>query len=120
MKVYLSGPMTGYPEYNYPAFAAASKWLREVAQFEVESPHENPSPETPLPEDDMWEYYMKLCKKQVERCEAIVLMAGWPESRGARQELTWSVERGMNVIYLDRPLGGPAYKIIHMSERNLG
>lgn len=122
MKAYLSGPMTGYPEYNYPAFQHAATWLRTVAGWEIESPHENPPPDEPHQYDDeaLWQYYMELCKKQVERCEVIVMLQGWPESRGARQEFQWAVERGMNVIFLERPVAGPAYRLVPMSERNLG
>lgn len=119
MKAYLSGPMTGYPEYNYPAFRHAATWLRTVAGWEIESPHENPPPDNPDQYDDeaTWQYYMELCQKQVERCESIVLLEGWPESRGARQELEWALARGMNVIFLERPVAGPAYRIIPMSRR---
>jgi len=29
MKVYISGPMTGYKDFNYPAFFAAEKFLKD-------------------------------------------------------------------------------------------
>lgn len=100
--MYLSGPMTGIPEFNYPEFARVSRILRYLG-YKVESPHENPAPpsEQGLVGDDLWEYYMKLCKKQVERSEAIVLMQGWPESKGARLELEWALDLGHFVFFYD-------------------
>jgi hypothetical protein len=105
--------MTGYPEYNYPAFERISTELRKRG-WTIESPHENPAPKKLIhlcePKADtnamdcpdcgkeaIWQYYMELCKLQVESCDSIILMPGWPESRGARQELEWSLELGHKV-----------------------
>lgn len=108
---YLSGPMTGYPEFNYPAFKRISAELRKRG-WTIESPHENPKPTqndlercycNPAPrpmepcrcEDNrVWHYYMELCKNQVYRCDSIIFMPGWPESRGAVQEFLWAQELG--------------------------
>ncbi len=36
--IYISGPMTGYPEYNYPAFMAAEKKLRSLGHGYIINP----------------------------------------------------------------------------------
>lgn len=98
---YLSGPMTGYPDYNYPMFQRVATSLRRKG-WNIISPHEVPPPE-PMIEDSqkLWEYYMEKCKEEVAKCKAIILCNGWPESRGARQELEWALGHGHEVYYYD-------------------
>lgn len=78
-KVYIAGPMTGYPELNYPAFASAAERLRTNG-FEVVSPAElNPLTET----------YRNAMRKDIcalIECDHIVMLQGWQASKGATLE----------------------------------
>ena len=71
MVIYISGPMTGIPEFNYPAFIEA-KTLLEKEGFSVLSPHEAPKSET-------WEGYMRHDLKLVCDSDAICLLPGLEE-----------------------------------------
>lgn len=91
MKVYISGPMTGYPEFNYPAFAKAAAYWRSCG-FEVVSPAElNPST------GGQWADYLRADLKALLTCDAIAMLAGWETSRGALLELYVARALGMEV-----------------------
>lgn len=78
-RCYVAGPMTGYPELNYPAFHAASERLRQLG-FEVVSPAElNPITEG---------YRAAMCKDILAliECDHIYLLDGWEKSKGATLE----------------------------------
>lgn len=90
-KVYISGPMTGIQDFNYPAFHLAEKNLKD-AGFEVENPARNPDP-TPK----TWEGFMRLSIKQICECEHVALLPGWEKSRGAVVEVQLAKTLGMTV-----------------------
>lgn len=79
--VYIAGPMSGLPEFNYPAFFAKAAELRAQG-FEVRNPAENDGTSTDKP----WTFYMKLGLQLLLECDEIHLLPGWSNSRGASLE----------------------------------
>lgn len=97
-KVYLAGPMTGFPQFNIPAFDAAAKDLRSRG-LEVVSPAELDDPETraaalaskdglALNKDESWGDFLARDVKLIadDGIEAIVVLPGWMYSPGALLE----------------------------------
>lgn len=78
-KCYIAGPMTGYEDLNYPAFAAMAEKLRQMG-FEVVSPAEL-NPITCGYREAMLNDIRALIE-----CDHICLMDGWERSKGASLE----------------------------------
>ncbi len=76
-RVYLAGPMTGIPEYNFPAFNAKAKELRAKG-YQVVNPAEHG-----VHDWATWEDYLRYDLAQVATCGAIYFLSGWESSRGA-------------------------------------
>lgn len=81
MRVYVSGPMTGIPDLNRPAFRAAEQSLRD-AGYEVVSPVDNG-----LSDDQPWAEHLRADIRLLMDCEAIAMLPGWERSRGATLEV---------------------------------
>jgi Domain of unknown function (DUF4406) len=109
-KVYLAGPMRGIPEFNFPAFAAATAQLRALG-YEVFSPAEkdiekhgadiNKSATGNL--DDIKATGFNLRKTLLldltwiaENADAVVVLPGWENSKGANAEV--ALARAINLI----------------------
>ena len=91
--IYISGPMTGLPEFNFPAFHAAAKRLRADGN-EVRNPAEV-GEEPGL----QWEDYMRKDLRLLCDCDAIYLLPGWEKSKGAHLELHIAHRLGMEVLF---------------------
>lgn len=96
MIAYISGPMTGLPEHNHPAFQAAAERLRKQG-VQVISPHEI---EPPGAGPWSWEAHMRADLAALLTCNVIVLLPGWDTSRGAQLEKTVADALGLSVVYL--------------------
>lgn len=93
-KCYISGPMSGLPDLNFPAFHAAEETLR-VNGYDPVNPAKI-TPEKGLP----WEYYMRRDIAALLDCEAVLRLPGWEESRGATLEVLIAEHLGMAFIDL--------------------
>lgn len=82
-RLYVAGPMSGYPENNYPAFHDATDRLRD-AGFAVVNPAEYGDPA------GVRVHYVDLLRadlKEMLTCQGVALMDYWWESVGARNEV---------------------------------
>lgn len=96
MKVYLAGPMSGLPEWNYPAFHEAAATLRSFG-YDVENPAENHDGRTDLPLAE----YFKLDLPQVCESDAVVVLPGWRQSSGAGVEVRLAEHLNKPVLRYD-------------------
>ena len=79
---YVAGPMTGHPDMNFPAFKAATKFLRQSGMFaRVICPTEC-CPDA----NAAWHDAMKLDIAAAMTADSVVLLPGWPTSKGATLE----------------------------------
>jgi hypothetical protein len=89
--VYLSGPMTGLPDFNYPAFMAEAARLRAAGRVVV-----NPAEFGEVPGFE-WHQYLRRDIRLLTACTAIHMLPGWSKSKGARLEHHIAVELGFVV-----------------------
>ena len=94
MKIYISGPMTGLPDLNVPAFNAAAAELRAKGLDVVNPAELNPNPAT------SWHERM-LGFKALCDCDTLVLLSGWKTSRGAQLELNIARALDMRIATID-------------------
>lgn len=92
--IYLSGPMTGYPEFNYPLFNKVAEELRGQGHT-VMNPAEF-SDEVPFPIRRAFAAY---CKFICEEADTIMLLPGWEKSLGVSAELALAKNCGLDIIY---------------------
>lgn len=86
--IYLSGPMTGVPALNHPAFHAEATRLRALGHT-VFNPAENG-----LPASAAWAEHMRADLRALLDCDHIHLLPGWSNSTGARLELQVALALG--------------------------
>lgn len=95
LRVYLSGPMTGRPDLNLPAFTTAAAQLR-AAGFEVVNPAELVlDPGTPYGQ------CMRIDIAALVTCQALAQLPDWSESRGAGVEFAVARAIGMRIGSVD-------------------
>lgn len=101
MKIYLSGPMRGYPESNYPLFNPIAGELRNSGAEvynPAEYPHDGPADSFPIRQA-----FAAYCKFICLEADAIVLLPGWEASKGVSAELALAKNCGLQIFELRAP-----------------
>lgn len=104
MRVYLAGPMSGIDDFNFPAFFAASEKLK-AAGHDVFNPAQNDIDTWGDMETIKAKANYRDCLRMdlnwiLDHAQAIALLPGWENSKGARAEHALSVALGLEVIML--------------------
>jgi hypothetical protein len=92
---YIAGPMTGYENFNYPAFNYAATALRAQG-VDVVNPAELHGPDD-SGGNHPWQWYLRAGIKAMLACDELVLLPGWGNSRGAQIERFLAEQLGMTV-----------------------
>jgi hypothetical protein len=118
MRTYLAGPMSGIPLFNFPTFDAAAADLRSKG-ITVVSPtdldREAGFDPVSLPADWDWNIYPGTLRidaflrdmHAISTCDAIHLLPGWQESKGARAEKAVAEWIGLGVFEYEVQYDGP-------------
>lgn len=94
-RLYLAGPMTGHEELNFPQFHRVAGKLRALG-YDVVNPAEiNVDP------DAKWHDCMRADIQQLVTCQAVALLPGWRNSRGAILEHHIAQALGMHVAHIE-------------------
>lgn len=108
MRLYLAGPMRGYPEFNHPAFAEGTRLLRGLGH-DVFSPAENnlrlgldPAGMSGDQAEVERKFPLRACLAAdvawiCGSAEGIALLDGWETSGGARAEVALALALGLPV-----------------------
>ena len=115
-RVYLSGPMSGKPDWNKPAFDAAERALRDMGAVDVYNPaafvpadgeafHPHESYMLTKLHELTKHYYAGYKRPAVPYYDAIVMLPRWYGSKGASVEYGVAVACGIDVVYYGDEVG---------------
>lgn len=96
--IYISGPMTGLPNFNYPAFNRAARFFRAMGH-KVYNPAEFPArvgEEFPIREA-FAEFMMFICLQ----ADMVALLPGWEKSDGAVAEMAVARRLGIETFIIE-------------------
>ena len=98
-KVYIAGPMSGYEEFNFPAFNRVEELLRGTYGYKHVINPAKLHPTTDLP----WVEFLKRDLRELITCDAVFLLEGWEKSRGATLEAFVAYALGLR-LYKTLPM----------------
>jgi hypothetical protein len=96
--IYLSGPMTGLPDYNRPAFNKVAEELRAKGKS-VFNPADIGPKENIMPRA----WYMRKDLEGLMKSDSVYVLPGWDTSEGAKLEVAIAKELELPIIFTTTP-----------------
>lgn len=95
MRIYISGPITGTEDF--------AERFEDAAAIIAERGHKyiNPAKLAEVIPDASWDQYLETDYTLMQFAEAITMLPGWEQSRGARKEYAWAIVLGLPTYDLD-------------------
>lgn len=100
-KIFISGPMTGYENFNFPEFDYWEYVLREIGGYDVVNPahiSRKFKKEEVLKHGEVFKKMVDMQLDELETCDILFLLDGWEKSEGARNELLAALELGLKIV----------------------
>jgi hypothetical protein len=95
-KVYISGPMTGRPDFNYPAFHKAEEYIKSLGYIPL-NPARNFGGRTDLPR----EVYLRKDVEMLLQANEVWVLPGWQEGEGSKLEVAIAQALNIPVVEYD-------------------
>lgn len=96
--IYLSGPMTGLPDYNRPAFARVAEQLRAEGKS-VFNPGDIGPKDNIMPRA----WYMRRDLEALMKSDSVYVLPGWGDSEGAKLEIAIAKELELPIVFTTIP-----------------
>lgn len=99
-RIFISGPMTGIKDFNFPLFNAVAAKLRDYG-FDVVNPVDicrKYKKEKVLTDRNVFAQMIAEQQEAERTCDVLMLLPGWEDSKGVRLELKTALELGLTLI----------------------
>lgn len=96
---YLSGPMSGMPDHNFPAFNAEAERLRGLG-YKIVNPVEI-NGDAAVTQGRTWDQCLRRDITALIHCHGVLLLPGWENSKGANLEVDIAQRLGMRAVASD-------------------
>lgn len=95
MKMYISGKVTGDPDYIAQFNKAHVHLIHDCPDAQIFNPVDIISV---CPDGLTYEEIMDFCMYILSKCDAIYMLKGWEDSRGANREYGYALGKNMIII----------------------
>lgn len=123
MKIYIAGPMTGMKDWNFPAFFEAEEQLNRLG-YKAINPAKNDGETIEIAleaagnvgnPNHNWSYYMRRDLPHLLDSDAVCLLPGWKNSKGATLEVEVARAIGLPLYVLRDEKLVPRVEILGLS-----
>ncbi len=102
MRVYIAGPMTGIPNWNFPAFDAAAKFLRDCGYTVVNPADLDREAGFNESQAGVGQEFLRQAMSRdlaaICECDGIAVLHGWQRSMGACIEVALASRLGLRIV----------------------